>query len=185
MEIFGNEQTDNSRALPEDLTLEKIEDCENTDWLTYVTYYTTYDTSIIEKGRECFAAALALAKTEEETTHINVSSLQVDYMEAYFNVELYTPRRAKNKVMVLLNNFFNQKATDVPEETKNAMVGNVLSVIAQQAEERVVYYNQVFCDNALSYGVTIYKEGRPGLGSFTPNLKNYPQYWNETSVWKN
>jgi len=151
---------------PEDLTAEKIRDCQNQNWLEYWNFfYDRSDDTIISEGRRLFDAAYAMAETDEQREHISKSEIQLRLMEleAYQRKLSVVPKSPINNI---LDNYFSNNPDEFTDEEQREYKKNITGLIFEQRDQSVFSLKKSLYEDMLKYEINCYRE----VGGLTENL---------------
>ena len=162
------------RELPADLTLDHILNYQSTDWEPYINWYTDVKAHpIVPKGQECFAKAIALAKTANQKERLERASIQTDYIQSYYYYHLY--RKYLRGDMVKLITHYLTTNTPLTDAEITSLSNQVADYVDTLYADKYFAYNSKLWDRIFSYKIAInnmhYHE------QLNPNLNKTPARW--------
>ncbi|MBQ6830316.1 MAG: DUF4838 domain-containing protein [Clostridia bacterium] len=164
------------RELPTDLTLDHILNYQNTDWEPYINWYTDVKAHpIVPKGQECFAKAIALAKTANQKERLERASIQTDYIQSYYYYHLY--RKYLREDMVKLITHYLTTNTPLTDAEITSLSNQVADYVDKQYADAYFAYNSKLWERIFSYKIAAncahYHQ------QLNPNLRKIPSRWYE------
>jgi len=155
------DETNKNRELPT-FTAEQLKNYKDIDWTQYYGYLTVYRPSeVVTVGYEKFAEALEKAETDQQRTHIDKSSIQVDYLNSYFLYEFYN-RQVRATLNKILNNALKLCVADgsLTQEESDAIKEGFKTDITDPLKQAYYDYNKALAEKMLRYGANHLDEHR-------------------------
>ncbi len=152
---------------PEDLTADMIRNYETTDWSKYWNWYRGYAEvpQIITEGERLFAEAYAAAETDQQKAAVDKSSIQVEFLRAYYDGKnLGFGNSAIGKILL---SYFAAHPDEFTEQEQVDFRVAIVKYSREKTHEAYAAQNQAMAEHMLSYGIQTIREGSSGwIGDF-------------------
>ncbi|MBQ6830317.1 MAG: DUF4838 domain-containing protein [Clostridia bacterium] len=169
-------KTDDNRALPADLTFDKIQHYTSTDWEPFINWYTQMTpNSIIACGEDRFAKAMAAAETEQQKMRLDRAFIQVEYLRSFYYYHYYK-EYVRTDMAKLINAYFAAHPSGLTAEEIAAYSDTVSRHVEMVCSDKYRQYNQALAQKLYSYKIHRH-EGDVDAQFVNPNLDNPPSRW--------
>ncbi|MBQ2880883.1 MAG: DUF4838 domain-containing protein, partial [Clostridia bacterium] len=167
------DDSNKNRELPTDLTIEDMQNPENIDWTKYHDWFgSVQPNEIVTKGYELFNAALEMAETDEQRSHIDKSMIQVQYMDSYFRV-LQKINRQNNLLKVIRG----IASKTLSGKEANTFANNIMKDLRAAYYEDLYNFNLDLVNKMRSYNIWLSKEGGHFPANENMKLNVAPDDW--------
>ncbi len=169
-------KTDDNRALPADLTFDKIQHYTSTDWEPFINWYTQMTpNSILTCGEDRFAKAMAAAETEQQKMRLDRAFIQVEYLRSFYYYHYYK-EHVRTDMAKLINAYFAAHPSGLTAEEIAAYSDTVSRHVETVCSDKYRQYNHALAQKLYSYKIHL-REGDVDAQFVNPNLDNPPSRW--------